>query len=73
LLVALLPCLAALLRLLKKITTIGSIWEARCGKDQGTLRHVSLARFAVLTAVRYITEAMQRDWLCTSTDIRMER
>ena len=53
-----------------RITVIGSIWAARCARDQGTLRHVSLARFAVMLAVRHITEAIQRDWLRTSTDIR---
>ncbi len=32
--------------------------------------HVSLAQYAVMTAVRHLTEAIQCDWLQTSTDIR---
>jgi exonuclease III len=53
-----------------RITVIGSIWQARCARDQGLLRGVSLARSAVMLAVQSLTEAAQRDWLRTTTDIR---
>ena len=53
-----------------RITIIGSIWQARCARDQGLLRGVSLARSAIMLAVQSLTEAAQRDWLRTTTDIR---
>ena len=53
-----------------RITVIGSIWQARCARDKGALRNISLARTAITTAVHCLDEAIQRDWLRTSTDIR---
>jgi hypothetical protein len=53
-----------------RVSVIGSIWAARCARDQGRLRGVSLARHAIRLAVRTLTEAMERDWLRVSSDIR---
>jgi hypothetical protein len=53
-----------------RVSVIGSIWAARCARDKGRLRSVSLARYAVQLAVRILKEGMDRDWLRVSTDIR---
>jgi hypothetical protein len=53
-----------------RVTVIGCIWQARCARDSGSLRLVSVARYAVSNAVNAIVEAIQRDWLRASTDIR---
>jgi hypothetical protein len=53
-----------------RVAVIGSIWEARCARDRGRLPQVSLSRHAIATAVQYLTEAIRRDWLRTTTDIR---
>ena len=53
-----------------RVNVIGCIWQARCARDGGTLRFVSVARYAVSNAVNSVVDAIQRDWLRTSTDIR---
>ena len=63
------PCLLRLWTRLQ-IAVIGSIWHTRCARDQGTLRHLSPARFAITHAVNMLNAAIQRDWTRTMTDLR---
>jgi hypothetical protein len=53
-----------------RINVIGSIWHARCQRDQGTIPHFSVARLAITNAVAALVKAINRDWLRTTTDIR---
>ena len=53
-----------------RVAVIGSIWQARCARDQGRLRDISPARLAILLAVKQLRGAIERDWLRVSQDIR---
>jgi hypothetical protein len=61
-----------------RVAVLGGIWKARCAREkgsasareQGTLRYISVARMAITEAVTLLVEAIERDWLRTSTDIR---
>lgn len=63
------PSLLALWTRLR-VSLLGSLWKARCARDQGSLRFVSLAREAVTSAVETVADAIQRDWLRTTIDLR---
>ena len=53
-----------------RVTVIGCIWRVRCLRDQGTTLGSSPARLAVSMAVSLIKEAIDRDWLRATSDIR---
>ena len=53
-----------------RVAAIGSIWQARCARDQGRLRDISPARLAILLAAKRLRGAIERDWLRVSEDIR---
>ena len=52
-----------------RVAVIGSIWRVRCLRDQGPLSSTP-ARLAIKMAIDLIHEAINRDWLRTTTDIR---
>ena len=53
-----------------RVCIVGAIWRVRCLRQQGTALSASPARLAVSMAVNIVREAIERDWLRTTTDIR---
>ena len=53
-----------------RVCFVGAIWRVRCLRQQGTALSASPARLAVSMAINIIREAIERDWLRTTTDIR---